>query len=193
MIEPRPVHTVVVPRSGEVCPECGSKMRSEPRRFTSDLETGCGKCGLIKKAEQTLAQLGGSEYDGRGPDVAVVMDNNVGCSPGPQRTGQVMSALNQDKTTPLTGLDFHLAKLDLLTLWAMSSNPTDRTVSQILKTTVQAVERKRGVKLYPARVDALARICKAGIKKAELVKRLSRKELQGSIHGIFQKEGLWPP
>jgi hypothetical protein len=168
-------------------------MRSEPLKSSSDLETACSECGLTKEIEPTLVQLGGSEFDGHGPDEAIVMDNNLGTSPGPQRTKQVMSALNQNKTTQPTGLEFHLAKLDLLRLWAMSSNPTDRAVSQILKTTVKAVERKRGIRLHPARVDALARVCKVGIRKAELKKRLALWELEGAIQGIFKKEGLWPP
>ena len=104
-----------------------------------------------------------------------------------------MSALNQDKTTGPRGLEFHLAKLDLLTLWGMSSNPTDRAASQVLKTMVKAIERKRGIKLHPARVDALARVCKAGIRKAEQKKRLAAWELEGAIQGIFRKEDLWPP
>ena len=154
-------------------------------------EIYCRNCG--EKLQSSLVQLGGPEFDGHAPDESIVMDNNLGSPCGPERTKQVLSALNQDKKTAPTGVNFHISKLNLLQLWAMSSSPTDRMASEILSITVREIEKKRGFKLDPARVDSIARACKNGIGKAELKRRLARWEMEGAIQGVFAKEGLWPP
>lgn len=183
----------VIGWSAKFCPNDGSKLAYMPVTNSDLKELVCGRCGYTEPLEPSLVQLGGSQFDGHGPDEAVVMDNNLGSAAGPERTKQVMSALNQDKKTGPQGLDFHVAKLDVLTLWSMSSNRTDRIVSEILKETIKKIENKRNFRINPARIDAIARACKNGISKAELKRRLARWEMQGAIQAIFTKEGLWPP
>lgn len=98
---------------------------------------------------RNAAVLVTAEMFGRAPDEAVVMDNNLGTAPGPERTKQVMSALNQDPRT-YNGLRFEEAKIRLLSEWSMSGDPTDRTVSVILKCLIKRVEAKRGIKITPS-------------------------------------------
>ena len=139
-----------------------TECRHPRERRETDPETKeiyCRSCG--EKLQSSLVQLGGSEY-GRSPNLGIVMSNNLGTSPGPERKKQVFSALNQSGEKQ--GLEFHLASLDVLTILSMGSE-TERKVSRILRDTVRAVEQKRGFKLDPQRIDAIARICKLGIKR----------------------------
>lgn len=184
----------VIAWSEKFCPNDGNKLAYMPVRNSEDVkELVCPTCGYTEPLAPSVVELGGSEFDGHSPDEAVVMGNNLGASPGPERTKQVLSALNQDKKTGPKGLDFHVAKLDVLTLWSMSSNRTDRAVSEILKETIKKIESKRNFRISPARVDAIARVCKNGVTKAELKRRLARWEMEGAIQAVFTKEGLWPP
>ena len=70
----------------------------------------------------------------------------------------------------------------------MSGDPTDRLVSVILKHTIKCIEAKRGINISPSRIDAICRLCKAGVKRAEHRKRLAKWEIQGIVHRIFEKE-----
>ena len=94
------------------------------------------------------------EVRSAGQDGTIVMDNNRGTPPGPERTKQVMSALNQDPRT-YNGLRFQEAKVRLLNEWSMSGDPTDRLVSVILKHTIKCIEAKRGINISPSRIDAI--------------------------------------
>jgi len=179
--------------SDKTCPNDGNRLGYTPVPNSEGLkELGCPLCGHTESLGPQLVQVG-VEFDGHASVEAVIMDDNKGTSPGPERAREVMSALNQDKKTGPKGLDFHVAKLDVLTLWSMSSNRTDRAVSEILKATIKKIESKRNFKINPARVDAIARVCKNGVSKAELKRRLARWEMEGAIQSVFTKEGLWPP
>ena len=158
-----------------------------PNTERRDGELCCTSCGMV--LSRNAAVLVTAEMFGRGPDEAVVMDNNLGTSPGPERKRQIMSALNQNPRE-YNVLRFEQAKVNLLNAWSMSGDPTDRTVSVLLKRTIKTIEAKRGIKIPPSRVDAIARICKLGVKRAERRKRLAKWEIQGIVQRIFEKEGF---
>jgi hypothetical protein len=184
---------VVTSWSKQHCPDCHKPLAYVPIRNSESLkELVCISCGTTEPTSPILEAVAtdGSEFDGHGPDEAIIFDSNVGTAPGPERNRQVMTALNQDRRGHKEGLEFHVAKLDLLVLWGMSSDPTDRVVSEILTKTIKQVEKDRGVKISPARVDAIGRICKAGVRRGERVKRLTRREIQFAIRSIFELEGL---
>ncbi len=162
-----------------------------PRNQTLSDEQGrfCTKCGLQLSTTASSTFETAERFVGRAPDEAVVMENNVGTVPGPERAKQVMSALNQDPRT-YNGLRFEEAKVRLLNEWMMSGDPTDRLVSVILKHTIKGIEAKRCINIPPGSIDAIARLCKAGVKRAEHRKRLAKWEIEAIVHRIFEKEGF---
>lgn len=189
----------------------------ERRDDNGSSEVVCLKCGTVVRRVTALpkdeSEVGGpvAMKFGRSANAALVMDNNNGTAPGPERRRQIYSALNaarskQQKKRKLNGetseaaegdgkqgLEFHMGSLDLLTLWNMSGDPTDHKVSELLTLTIRQVEKKRGIKIRQERVDFIARSCKAGVKEAEKVKRLTPSLMKGMIERQFMREGYWPP
>jgi hypothetical protein len=187
---------------------CCDKPKPEKR----DSELVCVNCGTVKHRlvalprEEDVDELSGGGFKfGRPPSAALVMDNNSGTSPGPERRRQVLSALNQGKrkirghrngalvpgeSGVREGLDFHLGQLDLLTIWKMSGDPTDHAVSEILTARIRKIEKSSGRKIRQERVEAIAQACKAGIKNAEKQRRIPRREMSMMVEQVFAKEGF---
>jgi hypothetical protein len=136
----------------------------------------------VMKAETDSEQLD------RAPNSALVMDNNLGTAPGPERNHQVLSAYGP------AGLDFHMAKLDLLKLWRLSGDKTEQTVAEIIsKEVIPLIESKRRCKLSTERLTVIAQSCRLGIRNAERTRRLTRSEMVAAIQRQFQREKLLPP
>jgi hypothetical protein len=187
----------------QVCADCAYRLGVIPT--DSGLpEKVCIVCGLASEIQRFSSQADAGSRFGRGPDAALVMDNNLGTAPGPERKRQVMTALNRNgvrnrsfvgdgevSSDKKQGLEFHLASIDLLTLWKMSGDPTDHAVSEILTATIRFIESKTGRKIKQEKVEAIARSCKTGIKAAEKIKRLTPKEMREAVEQQFRKEGLW--
>ena len=129
---------------------------------------------------------------GRAPDAALVMDNNLGTAPGPERKRQVLSALNQNKRGQ-DRLNFHLASIDLLTLWKMGGDKQEQQAAVVIGSRIRMVESKRHTKIPRERVDFIARTCKVGIKNAEKVQHLTKQKMTALVEQQLANERLWPP
>lgn len=190
----RLVEKPVIPVEQELKPCCEEK---KLKRHDSDIV--CISCGLVDRLAVAVPQedtensgSGGSKFY-RAPNNSVVMDNNMGTAPGPERKKQAMSALNSAGQTAKEGLDFHIATLDLLTVMKMSGDPTDHKVSNIVSQMIKQIEKKRRRVIPKERVSFLAQACKIGVKEGEKYSRLSGRQMRFAIEEVFKSEKLWPP